>query len=154
MLTTTKPIADVDNARNGLLRRQINADQRLPWERLFFNQKFGTSLSPEESGEYITPLEILRIGTSASNKQPWRLIKDGNTWHFYIQRTRGYREGNLTRFLGIADMQRLDMGIAMCHFELAARELGLSGKWLNMAPDIVKPDDLTENIVSWVGTLE
>lgn len=51
-------------------------------------------------------------------------------------------------------MQRLDMGIAMCHFELTARELGLSGKWLNMALGIVKPDDLTEYIVSWVGTLE
>jgi hypothetical protein len=26
-------------------------------------------------------------------------------------------------------VQRVDMGIAMCHFEFAARELGLKGRW-------------------------
>jgi len=152
-VTSIGEIADVEDARNGSLRRRINADQRLPWERLFFNQKFGTPLSQEESGEYAIPLEMLRIGPSASNKQPWRVIKDGNIWHFYLQRTKGYREGNLTRFLGIADMQRLDMGIAMCHFELTARELGLSGRWFNAVLGIAKPDDLTEYIVSWAGML-
>ncbi len=50
-------------------------------------------------------------------------------------------------------MQRLDMGIAMCHFELAARELGLSGKWLHAMPDITKPDDLTKYVVSWNAAL-
>lgn len=153
-VTSIGEIADVEDARNGSLRRRINADQRLLWERLFFNQKFGTPLSPEESGEYATPLEMLRIGPSASNKQPWRVIKDGNAWHFYLQRTKGYREGALARFIGIADIQRLDIGIAMCHFELTARELGLSGKWLSAAPDIVKPDDLTEYLVSWVEKSE
>ncbi len=142
-------IADVNDARNGFLRRQINADQRLPWERLFFNQNFGAPLNPEESEEYATPLEMLRLGPSASNKQPWRVIKDSNIWHFYLQRTKGYREANLARFMGIADMQPLDMGIAMCHFELTARELGLSGKWLNATRGIAKPDDLTEYVVSW-----
>lgn len=153
-VTSMGEIADVEDARNGSLRRRINADQRLPWQQLFFNQRFSTPLSQEESGEYGIPLEMLRIGPSASNKQPWRVIKDGNTWHFYLQRTKGYREGNLVRFMGIADMQRLDMGIAMCHFEVTARELGLSGKWLNAAPDVAKPDDLTEYIASWMGTLE
>lgn len=153
-VTSIGEIADVDDARNGLLRRRINADQRLSWEQLFFNQNFDIPLSPQETGEYATPLEMLRIGPSASNKQPWRVIKDGNTWHFYLQRTRGYRESTLSRFMGIADMQRLDMGIAMCHFELTARELGLSGKWLTSTPDIVKVDDLTEYIVSWMSTSE
>ena len=31
-------------------------------------------------------------------------------------------------------IQNLDMGIAMCHFELAAVELGLNGKW-----EIIEP---------------
>ncbi len=147
-------IADIEEARNGSLRRQIGADQRLPWQRLFFNQGFGTPLSQVEAGKYATPLEMLRIGPSASNKQPWRVIKDGTIWHFFLQRSKGYPDGDLRRIPGIADIQRLDMGIAMCHFELTARELGLPGKWLNEAPDIAKPDDLTEYVVSWVGTLE
>jgi hypothetical protein len=153
-VTSIGEIANVEEARNGLLRRQINADQRLPWEQLFFNQKFGVPLTQEAAGDYITSLEMLRIGPSASNKQPWRLVKDGSAWHFYLQRTKGYRQGTLTRFLGIADIQRLDLGIAMCHFELTTRELGLPGKWLSAEPAIVKPDELTEYTVSWVDMLE
>jgi len=149
-VTSIGEIANIEDARNGLLRRQINADQRLPWEQLFFNQNFGLPLTPKEAGDYATPLEMLRIGPSASNKQPWRVVKDSGAWHFYLQRTRGYPQGTLTRFLGIADIQRLDLGIAMCHFELTARELGLPGKWLSAEPSIVKPDELTEYTVSWV----
>lgn len=148
-VTSIGEIANVTEARNGLLRRQINADQRLPWEQLFFDQNFAAPLTRQTAGEYVIPLEMLRIGPSASNKQPWRVLKDGHRWHFYLQRTKGYRENSLTRFLGVADMQRLDLGIAMCHFELTIRELGLPGKWLSAEPAIVKPDELTEYTVSW-----
>jgi hypothetical protein len=93
---------------------------------------------------------MVRIGPSASNKQPWRVVKDDNAFHFYLQRTKGYRENSLTRFLGLADLQRLDMGIAMCHFELTSREEGLNGKWLSVEPAIKKPDPLIEYTASWV----
>lgn len=149
-VTSIGEIADLQAARNGLLRRQIKADQRLPWEQLFFNQNFAAPLSREEAGEYAVSLDMLRLGPSASNKQPWRVIKDGRAWHFYLQRTKGYREGSLARFIGIADMQRLDMGIAMCHFERTAGELDLPGKWLHTTPGIATPDDLTEYTVSWM----
>jgi hypothetical protein len=144
-------IADPEAARNGVLRRRINANRRLPWSQLFFNQAFGSQLSEQDAGEYATPLEMLRIGPSASNKQPWRVIKDGNAWHFYLQRTKGYRHGVLQRLMNVADIQRLDMGIAMCHFELTAHELRLPGKWLCAEPSIAKPDELTEYTVSWVN---
>jgi len=143
-------IASVEDARNGLLRRQINANQRLPWEKLFFNQQFGNPVSAQAAADYATPLDMLRIGPSASNKQPWRVVKDEYAWHFYLQRTKGYRQGTLTRLLGVADIQRVDMGIAMCHFELTARELGLPGKWACAEPAIPKPDELTEYTVSWL----
>ena len=150
-VTSIGEIASVADARNGRLRRQINADQRLPWTQLFFNQRFGIPLTQPDAVDYTTPLEMLRLGPSASNKQPWRVVKDGSAWHFYLQRTKGYPQGTLTRFLGIADIQRLDMGIAMCHFELTARELGLPGKWACAEPVLAKPDGLTENTVSWVS---
>ena len=149
-VTAIGAIIDIEQARNGLLRRQINADQRLPWEQLFFNQGFGTPLNKETAGAYALPLEMLRIGPSASNKQPWRVLKDGRAWHFILQRTKGYRIGSLNRFLHIADIQRLDMGIAMCHFEWSARELGLSGKWIIAEPQLKMPDALTEYTVSWL----
>jgi hypothetical protein len=51
----------------------------------------------------------------------------------------------------VADLQRMDMGIAMCHFELTAREQGLHGHWETLAPAIENSDELTEYTVSWVG---
>lgn len=135
----------------GRMRQFVGADNRLPWENLFFREKFGIPLSPDEAGAYRVPLEMVRIGPSASNKQPWRIVREGNAWHFYIQRTKGYGNSFTFRLLGLADLQRVDMGIAMSHFELIAGELGLKGTWAVREPDIAKPDSLTEYTVSWVG---
>jgi hypothetical protein len=41
------------------------------------------------------------------------------------------------------------MGIAMSHFELAARDCGLNGRWEIDEPAIEKPDTLISYIVSW-----
>lgn len=148
-VTSIGEMIDPEQARKGLLRRQINADQRLPWDNLFFENRFAAPLSPKETDDWTSPLEMIRLGPSASNKQPWRVVRDGSRWHFYLQRTKGYRVGSLNRFLGIVDIQRLDMGIAMCHFELTVHELGLPGKWIIQEPAIEKPDTLTEYIVTW-----
>lgn len=141
-------------AVESVIRRQAGADHRLPWERLFFDGAFGVPLSRDATGPFATVLDMVRIGPSASNKQPWRIIKDrassdGAVWHLFMQRTPGYAKRNQT-LLGIADMQRLDMGIAMCHCALTAEELGLRGAWVVRDPAIEKPDALTEYIASWV----
>jgi nitroreductase len=136
---------------DGRMRQFVGADNRQPWENLFFKEKFGIPLSPHEAGVYSVPLEMVRIGPSASNKQPWRIVKEGNAWHFYIKRTKGYGNSFTFRLLGLADLQRVDMGIAMSHFELTAGELGLKGTWAIQEPDIEKPDSLSEYTVSWVG---
>ncbi len=142
---------DLKQAREGLLRKRINADQRLSWDKLFFIDTFGSPLTKQQAGKWETALEMVRRGPSASNKQPWRIVqKDGN-FHFYLQRTKGYREGIIIRFLGVQDIQRLDSGIAMCHFELTAREQNLPGQWIDLDPKIEMPDDLTEYVVSWIA---
>jgi hypothetical protein len=122
--------SDVQPRRDLLMRQNIHADDRFPWEQLFFDGTLNRPLTPEASGDYAKPIEMLRIGPSASNKQPWRVICEGNAWHFYLQRTPGYGKGSLLfGILRLADLQRVDIGIAMSHFELTARELGLPGKW-------------------------
>jgi hypothetical protein len=123
---------------------------RLSWEALFFRERFGSPLLREEAGAYATPLEMVRLGPSASNKQPWRVVQDGAAWHFCMQRTPGYPGVVATRLLRIADMQRLDVGIAMCHFELTARELGLVGHWEIRDPGLALPE-LSEYTVSWIA---
>jgi len=147
-VTAVGYIADAAKAKESL-RRQT--ERRLPGEQLFFEQSFGQALAPEAMGSYAEPLEMVRLAPSASNKQPWRVVHNSDGWHFYLQRTKGYGSGSLVfRLLRLADLQRMDIGIAMCHFELTARQLGLTGGWLVAEPDIKRLDDNTEYIVSWV----
>ena len=144
-------MVDPEQSRLTFLRRKIGADHRMPWESLFFNQQFGVPLTQQEAGLYAIPLEMVRLGPSASNKQPWRIIKDRNKFHFYLQRTKGYRESLVFTLLNLADLQRIDMGIAMSHFELAAKEHNLHGYWSNQKPQINKQSNLIEYTVSWIG---
>ena len=136
---------------DALIRRGANADKRRAWQQLFFEGDFSSPLSRQQAGDYATPLEMVRLAPSASNKQPWRVVMDDSRWHFYLQRTAGYQERSLLKFNNVVDLQRIDMGIAMCHFDLSARELELQGKWLIEEPSIPKPDELIEYTVSWQG---
>jgi nitroreductase len=133
-----------------LARRPSRGDRRLPWRKLFFNHSFNHPLSRDDLEKYAVPLEMVRLGPSASNKQPWRILKDENAFHFYLQRTPGYQESFVMKMVTVADLQRIDMGIAMCHFEITAHELGLAGHWAFREPEIVTPDALTEYTATWV----
>lgn len=148
-VTSVGYIADHSKAEDWI-RRRAGGAMRLPAEQLFHEEVFGNEIHMEAIGAYAQVLDMVRWGPSASNKQPWRIIHSGTCWHFYLQRTKGYgKESLMGKVLKVADVQRLDMGIAMCHFELSARELGLTGRWKLAEPDIVKPDKLTEYTVSW-----
>jgi nitroreductase len=150
-VTSVGYIASQPRQAEQIIRRRARADRRLPWEILFFDGNFDSPLTPAMAGVFSTPLEMVRIGPSASNKQPWRVIREANKWHFYLQRTPGYRERLLVRIFTVADMQRLDMGIAMCHFELTSRELGYDGHWEFTQPGIPLPDSITEYTATWVS---
>jgi nitroreductase len=143
-------IADKGKTKSGLVRQVAKSNLRRPWGRMFWDGSFGLPLAQDRAGPYAIPLEMVRLGPSASNKQPWQILRTGDTWHLYLRRTEGYREGFFQRLLDLCDLQRLDMGIAMCHFEQTAHQLDLDGKWVIDEPDIQKPDHLTEYTVSWV----
>jgi hypothetical protein len=136
--------------RDRVIRKAAGAAQRLPWEGLFFAERFGEALSEEMAGAYATALEMVRLAPSASNKQPWRIVRQGRAWHFYLQRTPGYGRAK-SGSRRVADLQRVDMGIAMSHFQITADEAGLAGRWSTDAPNIPVPDDLTEYSASWRG---
>jgi nitroreductase len=126
-----------DNA----VRSLVGANNKKPASELFFDQDLSTPLDFSGIGDYKTVLEMVRIGPSASNKQPWRIIKSELGYNFYLARTKAYP-------MGLFDMQRNDIGIAMCHFELTAKELGLKGEWNNL--NIKKGIDGLEYIKTWV----
>jgi len=131
-------------------RLYAGADHRLPWGDLFFSDQFGIPLTPEDTGVFKNPLELVRLAPSASNKQPWRIVKIGHAWHFYIFRNRKYPPPVFDYLLNLADLQRIDLGIAMSHFELSAREQGLNGSWHNQDPGISLPDPLIEYSITWI----
>lgn len=146
-------IDDETQARSGALRLRVGGDKRLSWQTLFYEEGFDSLLSREKAGEYEPALEMVRIAPSASNKQPWRIVQTDQGFHFFLQRTKGYRS-IMTRLVNIDDMQRLDMGIAMCHFELTAHQLGLKGLWGLQDHKVELPDDLTEYTITWIKDLE
>ncbi len=134
-----------------MIRKAAGSDHRRPWDRLFYSHNFETPLTLDAAGIFSTALEMVRLAPSASNKQPWKLIKDGNRIHFYLRRTKGYKDQPiLVRTGKEGDLQRIDIGIAMSHFELTMNENEFSGTWVASDPKILLPDDLTEYKITWV----
>ncbi len=135
---------------DSVMRFAVGATKRKPFHELFYDKNFSVSLLKDNSGEYETPLEMVRKAPSATNKQPWRIVCDleNNKLHFYLKRSKKYYENN-KKYFGIVDLQRIDMGIAMCHFELAAKELNLNGGWEINNPEIGDLPEATEYLVSW-----
>jgi hypothetical protein len=128
-----------------LVRKIAKSDQREPWSKLFFNKEYESALTKEAAGEYAFALEMVRLAPSASNKQPWRIIKDGMTYHFYEEKAKGYSD----RFN--YDIQSIDLGIAACHFQLAALEKDLSGEFKKIKiPEIVVPENYIYAF-SWIS---
>ena len=142
-------IADSEKARAGFIRRQIGSHQRRSWERMFSDEEFNHPLIKATAGKYAIPLEMVRLGPSASNKQPWQIVRSGSDWHLFLRRTPGYREGLVNKILNISDLQRVDIGIAMAHFELTAQELGLKGSWHVNQYDKEIPGENLEYKVTW-----
>ncbi len=102
--------------------KSAGARNRKCFETLFFDNDFDTPLQIPDS-DIKTCLEMVRIGPSASNKQPWRVLRTGDKYHFYLTMDKRYMGNTAFGFT----MQRIDIGIAACHFSLAAKELGISG---------------------------
>jgi len=130
---------------DSLVRMIAKSNQREPWNKLFFNKKFSTRLSTEDAGAYAFPLEMTRLAPSASNKQPWRIVQDGTTYHFYEAQAPGYS----TR-LGY-DIQKVDLGIAACHFHLAALETDLKGELKKLQSPALDVPEHTQYIFSWIS---
>ena len=105
--------------RESMMRKSVKADERLPFEALFFDGSFDRPLSKEKAGKWLDALEMVRLAPSAVNKQPWRAVVTDNAVHFYLKRSNGFAR---TEKL---DMQMIDIGIALCHFDLAAKENNL-----------------------------
>jgi nitroreductase len=131
--------------RESLVRGFVKADSRKSWETLFFDGGFSAPLSKDGAGAVAFPLEMVRLGPSASNKQPWRIVRQGSAYHFYEYKIPGY-SGAFS-----FDMQSIDMGIAACHFHLACLEKELEGAFnLYADPKLDAPENVVYKF-SWIA---
>ncbi len=124
--------ADKKTLTEKIVAAGAGAKNRKDFGELFFAGDFSTPLVLENCA-IKTCLEMVRLGPSASNRQPWRVIVEGQTCHFYMMRENHYAGNNLFGFC----MQRIDLGIAACHFELAAKHTGLSGSIVFKDPELL-----------------
>jgi nitroreductase len=120
------------------LEKILNTDRkhisRKPFEELFFDKDFDHPLSETQAGIFLTPLKMVRLAPSANNKQEWRAVIEDKTLHFYKK-----------PFL---KFDSIDIGIALCHFELTCKELGIEGQFEKMQNH--PANDSVEYVISWI----
>ncbi len=141
-----------------ILKKIVQANSRKPREELFFEKDFTQPLSIDPSSPYFIATEMVRLAPSASNKQPWRIIKEPtkNEFHFILQRNIGLAYKLVQNLAQIADTQRIDMGIALCHFQKSLEELKVTGQWKRKwDSNETFPIQLPENchyMATWITT--
>ena len=121
--------------RESVMRKGVKAESRFPFDEIFFDSSFEKPLSAEKAGKLKDVLEAVRLAPSAVNKQPWRVVISGEKAHFFEKRSKAKKEGEW-------DIQKIDIGIALCHFELAARESGMSVEFMIDDPGLDRPEDV------------
>ena len=122
-----------------MMRKGVGADTRIPSEKLFFDGTWGNPLDPDDDMKDI--LEMVRWAPSAVNKQPWRIIRKDGIYHFYEKKDKGYVSDKT------GDLQKIDVGIALCHFCMGLEEKGMHPETAVNDPEIEIPKD-AEYIVS------
>ena len=127
-----------------LMRKMMKSNHRKPWENIFFKNNFSTPLTKEEAGAYRIPLEMLRLAPSATNAQPWRVIKEKNMYHFY----ESHKSGISTEEISI---KRVDLGIAINHFHLTVLDNSLNGKFEKIESKKLENNNELSYIISWIS---
>ena len=134
--------AEKMSMREGIMRKSIKADSRIAFEELFFSNSFSSPLQSSSDEALSDALEMVRWAPSAVNRQPWRVVISGNTVHFYEKKSKGFVSANGW------DMQKIDMGIALCHFAVGMEEKKKKIAFLLEDPGIAHPAD-TDYIASY-----
>lgn len=126
--------------RDSLMRKGLKADERRSFDSLYFSGSFDKPLTEGEAGVFADALELARWAPSAGNQQPWRAVVMENKVHFY--------EHQSMKESALGDIQKVDVGIALCHFDLVMQEDGKPGQFVFCDPAIPAPEK-TQYIVSY-----
>lgn len=123
--------------REVMMRKGVGADNRMPVEKLFFDGDLDTPLTGTKKDEMADLIEMVRWAPSAVNKQPWRIVcADDGLYHFYEKKDKGYISD------ATGDLQKIDVGIALCHFVMGLEEQGAHPAVTIADPRISVPEDV------------
>ncbi len=131
--------ADKMSFRELMMRKGVKADLRQDFEKLFFLGDFSHPLKQEDAGELKEALQLVRLGPSAVNKQPWRIVVTDRTAHFY-------KAGKASDSW---DIQKIDIGIAICHFMEALKEKGHQPVLTVSDPGLTAPEAVYVASCKW-----
>lgn len=104
-----------------ITRVSLGSKKRKEWDKLFFLDDFSKSLTKEDAGRYTDALDMLRLAPSATNAQPWAVVKEGDKFHFFCNYKNSINND-------VKKIKHLDLGIALSHFHQTAMSDGLNGK--------------------------
>ena len=130
------------SVRETMMRKGVGADSRLSAEKLFFDGEWSKALTLSAEDEIAEPLEMVRWAPSAVNRQPWRIIVRDESFHFYKKQDKGY----ISEKTG--DLQKVDLGIALCHFVT-----GLEAQGKQPALEISDPGISVPEGVEYIATV-
>lgn len=126
------------------MKKVSHCNYRKPWNEIFFFRGFTCPLTEHTTlDEFKDVLENVRLAPSALNKQPWRIVKQGENFHFFISNDKE-EEKNLY------NIKNIDIGIAMCHFDLTCKEKGIKGKFKIVNPHISQIPKHYKYIITWI----
>jgi len=125
-----------------LMRKTMKSDKRKSWDEIFFQDSFENPLSKKEANEYASPLEMLRLAPSATNAQPWRVVKKQGSYHFFETHKSNASEDEKM-------IKKVDLGIALSHFHQTILEHGLAGCFEKRNDIKIDIPENTNYIISW-----
>lgn len=87
-------------------------------------------------------IEAARLAPSAANSQPWRFVQDKSSVHVYMAENKNFIT---KKFLG--NINRVDIGIALGHMDIAAKHFGKNSKIKKVKADKIEGCEYIASIV-------
>lgn len=115
----------------------------------FFKDNFLKPMHFDLNSPFVFALDMIQSAPSFKDKQPWYVVFSSTPprFHFYIHHS--LPDMYFPQWEEMIDLQRVDMGAAMCHFELALLQLGKTGQWRWCDPGIPVPSNRYEYVATW-----
>ncbi|MGP1617471.1 nitroreductase family protein [Peptostreptococcus stomatis] len=126
-----------------ITKASLGSKKRKDWDKLFFLEDFTKALTKADAGIYEDALEMLRLAPSATNSQPWAVVKEGNKFHFFCNYKNTLNDD-------VKKIKHIDIGIALSHFHQTAMSKGLNGN-LQIEDIVFSIPDNMHYVISYIA---